>query len=57
MSGWAYGEIAIEANQPFVMWALFAGLAVLAMIALALFNRFLAPHMGAGDIPSETSYD
>ena len=57
MSGWAYGEIAIEANQPFVMWALFAGLAVLAMIALALFNRFLAPHMGAGDIPSEASYD
>lgn len=57
MSGWAYGEIAIEANQPFVMWALFAGLAVLAMIALALFNRFLAPHMGGGDIPSEASYD
>jgi len=57
MSGWAYGEIAIEANQPFVMWALFAGLAVLAMIALALFNRFLAPHMGAGDIPSEEGYD
>ena len=53
MSGWAYGQIAIEANQPFVMWALFAGLAVLAMIALALFNRFLAPHMDAKEIPSE----
>ena len=57
MSGWAYAEVAIEANQPFVMWALFAGLAVLAMIALALFNRFLAPRMGAGDIPSEATYD
>ena len=57
MSGWAYGQIAIEANQPFVMWALFAGLSVLAMIALALFNRYLAPHMGAKQIPSETSYD
>ena len=57
MSGWVYGEIAIEANQPLVMWALFAGLAVLAMIALALFNRYLAPHMDAKKIPSETSYD
>ena len=57
MSGWAYGQIAIEANQPFVMWLLFAGLAVLAMIALALFNRYLVPHMGARDIPSEASYD
>ena len=57
MSGWAYGEIAIKANQPFVMWGLFAGLAVLAMFALALFNRYLAPHMGAVQIPSETSYD
>ena len=57
MSGWAYGQIAIEANQPFVMWALFAGLAVLAMIALALFNRYLAPHMDEKKIPSETSYD
>ena len=57
MSGWAYGQIAIEANQPFVMWALFAGLAVFAMIALALFNRYLVPHMGAKQIPSETSYE
>ena len=57
MSGWAYGEIAIEANQPFVMWALFASLAVLAMLALALFNRYLAPHMGARGIPGEASYD
>ena len=56
MSGWAYGEIAIEANKPFVMWALFAGLAVLAMFALALFNRYLAPQMGARKIPNETSY-
>lgn len=57
MSGWAYGEIAIKANQPFVMWALFAGLAVLAMFALALFNRYLAPRMGAKQIQSETTYD
>ena len=57
MSGWAYGEMAIKANQPFLMWALFAGLAVLAMMAMALFNRYLAPHMGARPIPSETSYD
>jgi dipeptide/tripeptide permease len=47
MSGWAYGEIAVKANQPFVMWGLFAGLAVIAMFALALFNRYLAPYMGA----------
>jgi len=57
MSGWAYGEIAIKANQPFVMWALFAGLAVVAMFALALFNRYLAPRMGAKQIQSETTYD
>lgn len=57
MSGWAYGEIAIKANQPFVMWGLFAGLAVLAMFAFALFNRYLAPHMGAKQIQSETTYD
>ncbi|REJ72606.1 MAG: MFS transporter, partial [Proteobacteria bacterium] len=57
MSGWAYGEIAVEMNQPFVMWALFAGLAVLAMFALALFNRYLALYMGATHIPSETRYD
>lgn len=56
MSGWAYGEIAMEANKPFVMWALFAGLAVLAMFALALFNRYLAAQMGARKIPNETSY-
>ena len=57
MSGWAYGEIAVKANQPFVMWALFAGLAVIAMFALALFNRYLAPHMGAGKKLSEAHYD
>ena len=57
MSGWAYGEIAVKANQPFVMWGLFAGLAVIAMFALALFNRYLAPHMGAGKKLSEAHYD
>ena len=57
MSGWAYGEIAVKANQPFVMWALFAGLAVIAMFALALFNRYLAPHMGAGTNLIEAHYD
>ena len=57
MSGWAYGEIAVKANQPFVMWALFAGLAVIAMFALALFNRYLAPYMGAGKKLSEAHYD
>ena len=57
MSGWAYGEIAVKANQPFVMWGLFAGLAVIAMFALALFNRYLAPHMGAGTNLIEAHYD
>ena len=57
MSGWAYGEIAVKANQPFVMLALFAGLAVIAMFALALFNRYLAPHMGAVKKLSEAHYD
>lgn len=57
MSGWAYGEIAVKANQPFVMWALFAGLAVIAMFALALFNRYLAPYMGARKKLSEAHYD
>jgi dipeptide/tripeptide permease len=57
MSGWAYGEIAVKANQPFVMWALFAGLAVIAMFALALFNRYLAPYMGAGTNLIEAHYD
>lgn len=57
MSGWAYGEIAVKANQPFVMWGLFAGLAVIAMFALALFNRYLAPYMGAEKNLNEAHYD
>jgi hypothetical protein len=39
------------------MWGLFAGLAVIAMFALALFNRYLAPHMGAGTNLIEAHYD
>ena len=48
MSGWAYGEIAVKADQPFLMWAGFACLAMVAMGALALFNRYLAPAMATG---------
>lgn len=57
MSGWAYGEIAVKANQPFVMWGLFAGLAVVAMFALALFNRYLAPYMGKPSSLDGKTYD
>ena len=48
MSGWAYGEIAVKADKPFLMWAGFALLAMVAMGALALCNRYLAPAMGTG---------
>ena len=48
MSGWAYGEIALKADKPFLMWAGFAFLAMIAMGALALFNRYWAPAMATG---------
>ena len=48
MSGWAYGEIAVKADKPFLMWAGFALLAMIAMGALALFNRYWAPAMATG---------
>ena len=48
MSGWAYGEIALKADKPFLMWAGFAMLAMIAMGALALFNRYWAPAMATG---------
>ena len=42
------GEIAVKADKPFLMWAGFALLAMVAMGALALFNRYLAPAMTTG---------
>ena len=45
MSGWAYEVIALKANQPFTMWAVFASLSVVTMAILFLFNRYLAPKM------------
>ena len=45
LSGWAYGEIALKANQPFLMWAVFAILSGVTVFILVLFNRYLAQHM------------
>ena len=45
LSGWAYGEIALKANQPFLMWGVFAILSSVTVLILVLFNRYLAQHM------------
>jgi len=39
LSGWAYGEIARKANQPILMWLVFAAIAGLTAITMLIFDR------------------
>lgn len=41
LSGWAYGEIARKANQPVLMWILFAVIAVATALLMLIFDRHL----------------
>jgi len=41
LSGWAYTAIAKEAQQPMLMWALFAAIGCLSAIAMLIFDRRL----------------
>ncbi len=39
LSGWAYGEIARKANQPLLMWLLFAVIAAATALAMLIFDQ------------------
>lgn len=43
LSGWGYQVLAVEHNAPILMWAVFGAVAVIAALALLLFNYWLAP--------------
>ena len=47
LSGSFYQLFAIDMGSPFLMWAAFGMLSVIAMLALFAFNRFLAPKLAA----------
>ena len=47
LSGWGYGVLAIEHNNPEAMWILFGGIGFLTAAALLIFNRFVVPRLEA----------
>lgn len=47
LSGWGYESLAVERGQPGLMWVLFAGVAVVAAIALLGFNASVAARFSA----------
>lgn len=48
LSGSGYERLAIEHRTPELMWAVFAGVAMLAALALYLFNIYMAPRFALG---------
>lgn len=47
LSGWAYGEIAKKANQPLLMWIMFAVIAVATALLMLIFDRHLKSSQAA----------
>ena len=38
LSGWGYGFLAKELNNPMMMWSIFAAIGILTAVALLIFN-------------------